>query len=296
MIKGSLPEFLHLAGSRYWTASLLPALVGTTLPFWLRPPGFSFRLLSGLAFLFAAVLCQAGLALLQARLHENARTRWSKSRILGSAGACILIACLLGLNIHSSLRLNGSVYEYIFLVYGLCVLFVGVLYVLPPLHFFRRMGGEIVLAYSLGLLPVLGAYLVQAGDLIRTVYLASLPVVGVTALWVWIEELGSMAEDKKRGRVTLVMLFGVRFSGRYILLALVMSYIATLFVAVFSASLSPLTLVGLLCVGLLWRIVRVSWNEYASPERMLDLRKYAFALHLATCSIISASSLAAAFI
>ena len=27
----------HLAGVRFWTASILPALMGTTPPFWLRP-------------------------------------------------------------------------------------------------------------------------------------------------------------------------------------------------------------------------------------------------------------------
>ena len=56
----SSPGFLHFAGFRYWTASLLPALMGTTLPFWLRPPGFSFRWLGALEFLIATLLFHAG--------------------------------------------------------------------------------------------------------------------------------------------------------------------------------------------------------------------------------------------
>ena len=202
----------------------------------------------------------------------------------------------MGLHINGNLRLNQSVYESIFLIYGFCILFVGVLYVVPPLNFWQRMGGEIMLSYSLDLLPVLGAYLIQAGDLTRIVYLAALPVVAVSALWVWIEELSSRAEDERAGRVTLVMYFGARFSGRYILLGLVTLYFVTLLVAVFSTLLNLLVLTALLSVGLVWKITRLSWNGYDFPEQMLGLRKYAFMLHLVTCSIITISSLAVLFI
>ena len=54
-------------------------------------------------------------------------------------------------------------------------------------------------------------------------------------------------------------------------------------------------LVALLTVGLVWKIVTVSWNEYSSTERMVEMRKNAFVLHLATCSIIAVSSLVAPF-
>ena len=45
------PDVLYFAGVRYWTASVLPAIVGTTLPFWLRPPGFSFSWVGAIEFL-----------------------------------------------------------------------------------------------------------------------------------------------------------------------------------------------------------------------------------------------------
>ena len=95
----------------------------------------------------------------------------------GAAGLCIAAASLLGLHLNSGLRLHRSVYENIFAIYGLSAIFVGVLYVAPPFSFCRRAGGEIVVQRSLRLVPVLGAYLVQAGDLTRTGYLASLPLV-----------------------------------------------------------------------------------------------------------------------
>ena len=288
-----VPGFLHYAGFRYWTASLLPALVGTTLIFWLRPPGFSFRWLGAIEFLIATVLLHAGFSFLQARFEDRSTAEWPESRLLGAAGVCIVAARLLGLHLNSGLPLHNGVPRSIFIVYGLSALFVGVLYVAPPFSFCRRVGGEVVISVGLGLIPVLGAYLVQAGDLTRTVYMASLPLVVATGLWVWTDELASRIDDEKVGRKTMVILFGPRFSGRFVVIALSMLLYATLLLAVFTASLVPLTLIALLLVGLVWKIVTVSWKEYSCQERMFEARRNAFMLHLATCSIIAASSLVA---
>lgn len=289
----NVPGFLHFAGFRYWTASLLPALVGTTLPFWLRPPGFSFRWPGAIEFLFATVLFHAGFSFLQAWFEGRSTTKWPKSRLLRYAGMCMVLACLLGLHLNSGLTLHNGVPRSIFIVYGLSALFVGVLYVVPPFNFCRRVGGEIVISESLGMIPILGAYLVQVGDITRTVYLASLPLIVATGLWVWIDELVSRIDDEKVGRRTMVILFGPHFSGRYGVLALSMLFFATLLLAVFSASIIPLTLIALLLVGPVWKILTVSWNEYSCSERMFEIRKIAFMLHLATCSIIGASPLVA---
>ncbi len=86
----NVPGFPHFAGFRYWTASLLPALVGTTLPFWLRPPGFSFRWLGAIEFLFATVLFHAGFSFLQAWFEGRSTTKWPKSRLLRYAGMCMV--------------------------------------------------------------------------------------------------------------------------------------------------------------------------------------------------------------
>jgi len=205
----------------------------------------------------------------------------------------MVLACLLGLHLNSGLTLHDGVPRSIFIVYGLLTLFAGVLFVAPPFSFCRRAGGEIVLCESLGLLPVLGAYLVQVGDLTRTVYVVSVPLVVATALWVLTDELISRADDDREGRQTLVILFGPRFSGRLVLLALSILFYATLLLAVFSASISPWALVAVLSVVLVWTLVAVSWKEYARPTRMLKARRGAFRLHLATGIIIASSSLVA---
>jgi 1,4-dihydroxy-2-naphthoate octaprenyltransferase len=282
---------LRLAGCRYWTASLLPALVGTTLPFWLHPPGFSFRWLAAVEFLIATAAFHAGFSFLLAGVQQRPANGWPRSRLLGTGGACLAAGCLLGLHLNSGLTLHRGVPESIFVVYGACALFTGVLYVAPPLSFWRRAGGEVVLGEGLGLLPVLGAYLVQVGDITRKVYLASAPLVVATVLSIWIEELITRADDEKAGRQTMVVLFAARVSGRLVVPALAILLFATLGGAVATSSLPPAALVALLSLGLAWRIVAVSWYGYDGAPGLLEARRKAFALHLTTSIVLAASPL-----
>ncbi len=210
----TMRDGLNFAGFRFWTASLLPAVVGTTLPFWLGPPGFTFRPIIAIEFLLVAVLFHAGFSFFLAWFERDQTEWWSREIILGSAGLCIGFGCLIGFHINNNLQLLSHVYPGIFLVYGFCTFFVGVIYVVPPVCFFRQAGGEIVVSYSLGMLPIIGAYLIQIGDITRTVYLASLPVIVMTGLWVWIDKLANYQMDQISGRKTLVTYFGIHFSGR----------------------------------------------------------------------------------
>jgi 1,4-dihydroxy-2-naphthoate octaprenyltransferase len=283
---------LYLAGVRYWSASLLPALVGTTLPIWLRPAGFSFQWLNALEFLLATVLLHAGFSFLHAILGNRLTARWPAYRHLGTAGVLLTAACLLGMHLSSSVPPHDSVPTYIFVVYGLTTLFAGVLYVVPPFSFSQRVGGEVILAEGLGMIPVLGAYLVQVGDLNRTVYLASMPLVVATGLWVWADELITLEADQNEGRRTMVALFGARFSGRIVTLALSLLFCASLVLAVASASLNPMVLIVAVLAGLVWKIVAVSWDGYADNALMVNVRMNASVLHFATGIMIAMSSLA----
>jgi 1,4-dihydroxy-2-naphthoate octaprenyltransferase len=288
-------ELFYFAGFRYWTISLLPALVGTTLPFWLRPPNFSFRWLGAIEFLVSTALFHAGFSFLLTFFQKKRTIKWPQSRLLGYACVCIVLACLLGLLINKGLRLREYVYGNIFIVFGISAILMGVLYAAPPASYWRRGGGEIVIAESLGMMPVLGAYLVQVGDLTRTVYLASLPLVVATGLWVWIKNLISRPDDEKTGRRTMVIDFGLSYSGRYAVLLLATLFLTTLLIAVFSVSINPLALITLLLSVSLYKIVAVSWREHLNPVRMIRVQRAAFMLHLATCSIITVSSLATQF-
>ncbi len=201
------------AGHSFWTALLLPALAGTVLPFWLKPPGF------------AAV-------------------------------------------------------------------FTGLLYVAPPFTFYQRPGGEVVVSVGSAMIPVLGAYLMQAGDLTRTVYLACMPVVAAMGLWVWISRLISLPDDEKNGRSSLVMLFPFRFSGRIVPLLLCILIYATLTLAIWGRpALNPVALTALLSGPLAFQIIRILWHDPMDRSQLYMARKYAYYVHMIVCLAIIGSSL-----
>jgi len=289
-LKGSSPGFLHLIGIRYWTASLLPAIAGTLLPLWLQPPNLSFNWLSAVEFLLAVCLTHAGFTSLLLWF-ESRSTKHTNRIPLMTAVFCLLAACLLGLHINSHLSLHEGVPGFIFIAFGLATFFVGILYTVPPFIFQHRMGGEIIIAEGLGMLPVMGAYLVQVGDLTRTVYLASMPLVVATGLWVWMNRLTHAPTDQKAGRRSMPLEFGLRFSGRVAVPALVLMFYAILVAAVWSGSIPPLSLLTLLAGGFAWKIISEAWNGYADPILMAAACKNAFIFHLLVCSIVAAAPL-----
>ena len=279
---------LRLAGVRYWTASVMPALVGTTLPLWLRPPGFTFRWIGALEFLIATVLMHSGFSFLCARFERNTGDGWTEAKLLGAAVTCVALASVVGL------RLLRFTPDLIFVVYGVAVMLAGLLYVAPPVSFSRRVGGEVVVSMSLGLLPVLGAYLVQTGDLTRTVYLAAMPIYAATLLWEWTEQMAFLETRSAAGSETLVMVFGPRLSGRVVVPGLSALLFATVLVAVLSESVMPLALAALVLAVPIVRIMTVSWRDYDDASEMLKVRTAALAVHSALCAVLIASSLWAA--
>lgn len=283
-----------MKGYRYWTASLLPALAGTALPFWLDPPGFAFKGFAALEFIIGTLLFHQGFIFLKALWTTRSPAAGGKTRVRSCASICLLGGCFLGWHINSRIIFHEGVFNGIFIVYGLSVLFLGILYTIPPFRLSRRPGGEMVLAVGLGMMPLLGAYLVQAGDLTRTVYLASLPLVASTGLWVWTHRLVNRKEDARQGHRTMVMVFPLRFSGRWVTPALTAMIYGSLVMAVFfRSSLPPLSLVFLLTLPLASGVVALSWKGYPDAEKMARARRYAFMIHLACGVIIFAASLAA---
>ena len=291
-----ISEYFHLAGNRYWTASLLPALIGTTLPFWLNPPGFKLKLFEAVLFLIATVICHSGFSLLHASFKDKINSKRRKKQLLITGIISLIASILIVLYLNNLLQLNKNVHAYIFIIYGISVIFIGVLYVAPPFNFSRQLGGEVVLCVGLGMVPVLGAYIIQAGDITRTVYLASLPVVVSTGLWLWVNELINKEDDKKKGYKTTVMYFNYKFSSRIITLFLTLLIYVSLVLAVFGrSSLNPLSLIALFSLIFALMIIKIVWNDYENIRLLQNAEKYAFLIHLSICVVIILASLSSIF-
>jgi 1,4-dihydroxy-2-naphthoate octaprenyltransferase len=291
-LKPSFSASLHLAGYQFLTFSLLPAIVGITLPFWLNAGEFIYGWASVFQFLAVMLLFHSGFALLNSGFERPDETVKKKRSLFIAGIVCLIGAVLGGIHLNNHLSFGPDVHPRIFLLYlGTC-LFIGLLYVIPPIRFAKQIGGEMIFSVGLGMMPVIGGYLVMMGDLHRTTYLAAFPIVVSTGLWIWLANLINRRDDENKGYKTTVMLFSESFSARYGTLALAILVYATLLLAVFGKpALNPFSLVLYLSIFLAWRIVVTTWNQFDNMETMKNNLRYACYLHVIVCLIIAATSL-----
>lgn len=285
-------EYFQFAGIRYWTASLFPALLGTFLPFWLNPPNFKFKLTEAILFLIVTLLGHIGFSLLYFGFTKKFSPKLKRKSLFILGIFSLTTSVLIGLYVNSSLQLHANVPEYIFIIYGITAIFVGLLYVAPPFNFYQHLYGEVIISVGLGMLPVLGAYLVQVGDITRTVYLASLPVVVSTGLWIWITELINYEDDKKKKYKTTVMYFNYKFSSRIITLFLIILIYSSLVLAVFGrSSLNPLSLIALFSIIFALKIIKIIWKDYENIRVLENAEKYAIIIHSSICIAVILASI-----
>ena len=282
-----LAGFMQAAGARHWTASALAVLIGSTLPFWLRPNGLAFSWVRLVEALAAAVLIHAGSALVRVRYRGTAPGAEVQGRPLRAAAVCYAASAAIGFHLNSVLPGN------FILLLGLAGVLGGFFYSAPPLRLSDRGLGEIVLAVCLGVLPVAGAYYAQTGRVSSGVYLSALPSALALTLWLWVREIRDFDEDREAGRTTLVVALGRTASSRVVVPVLSVLVFASLFVAVFTASMIPLALVAVLAFGLVRTVVAVSWNHHGDRERMFEALDSAFKLHLTMGIVVAGSALAA---
>lgn len=281
----------NIIRTKYLLASIFPVLVGSLLPFRLHPSNFSFKWLSAIEFLVSTVLFHSAFMVLdKMSLNKELESR-VKRRFLLYAGILFVLSMLIGLHINNNLILHRGVPSYIFVVFGAVTFFAGILYVVPPFCFNRRIGREVIIAEGLGMLPVIGAYLVQVGDITRTVYVASLPIVIIIFLWVWIIEIVQHKDDFNNGINNLVLTFGVNFASRFGVPVIVITFFIIAVLTVISSSINSLFIIILLFVWLGWKIILISRQYYLIPARMKLVEINVIQLYLAACSLIVLSSL-----
>jgi len=303
--RGKLSLFLRAAGLPFWPASILPVLIGTALPFWLRPDGFTFGWLRFVEALVGVLLLHAGADLTNEYFDYLADSKNPRrGGLAGGSGALpdgllkpgtvlrALIVCYVAaaaIGIHLNTMLPGNTV----LIIGALGLLGGFFYSAPPLRLSYHGLGETILGPCFGVLPVLGAYYAQAGELGWRVVMAGLPSTFAVALILWVNQIVDHEPDREAGKRNLVVLMGTKAAGRGGVLTLVLLVFASLFAAVFTASLIPLSLVAILAFGLARTIVVECWQRHDRPDELREAQVSALKLNLAFGIIIAASALAA---
>jgi 1,4-dihydroxy-2-naphthoate octaprenyltransferase len=268
--------------------SALAVLVGSTLPFWLRPPGFTFRWLAMIEALVGVVLLHAAAAMARVRVGGDADSvRSGRSPWTGPAIACVVVAAAIGLHLNATSPGN------LVLILGAIGIAGGYAYGGRPFLLSHRGLGELLVGLCLGVLPVVGAYYVQVHHVSWRVVLASLPLALAAVLALWANEIAWHDRDAAVGKRTLVVLIGKRRAARVVVPLLSVLIFAALFAAVFTASHIPLSLVAVLAFGLVRTTVAVFWNRYDEPEAVPEAQNAAMKLHLTLGIVMAASALAA---
>jgi 1,4-dihydroxy-2-naphthoate octaprenyltransferase len=282
-----LKSFLEAAGVRYWSVSALAVLVGSTLPFWLRPPGFAFSWLHMIEALVGVVLLHAAAALTRPRSGGDAAGGLGAGPWRTPAIACAAVAVLIGLHLNAVSPGN------VVLILGAIGMAGGYAYGGRPLLLSHRGLGELIVGLCLGVLPVVGAYFIQAHRVSWRVVLASLPLAFAAVLALWVNEIAWHDRDAAAGKRTLVVILGKRRAARVVAPLLSVLVFTALFAAVFTASHIPLSLVAVLAFGLVRTVVAVLWNRYDEPKALPEAQDAAMKLHLTLGIVMAASALAA---
>jgi len=274
----------------FFTASLLPVLLGTAIGYGL---GGQFDVWALLLALLAVAFVHAGINVLNDVYDDLGGTdrintsrispftggsRFIQNKILSNAQMRRFGYLLLSLSVimGAGLVLHKG---YVILLYGLIGLFIGVAYSAPPFMLASRAFGETAIALGFGVLPVTGAAWLQLGQFSWEALLISIPASLWVANIIFINEVPDLNADEATGKRTLAVRIGHEsMAGIYLLsnvLACVAIYIA------FSLGYVPL---GTLVVPLLL-LLPASYASYTiyhwsgMPEKIVVGIKSTIAIH-----------------
>ncbi len=299
--------FMRAARAPFLTVSVMPVLIGATLPFWLRPAGWTFSVAHLVEMIVAVVLLHMGANLGNGYYdHVSGADPANPNPGVLSGGSGLItsgaltagfflkssIVCL-ALGAALGLHLNFVQPGNLVLVVGLIGIALAHFYTAPPVKLAYRGLGEIAVGLAFGVLPVVGSYYVQAGMVSWRVVMASLPISFAVVLVLWVNQIVDFKSDRDTGKRNLVVVMGTAAAGRGMVLVLALLTFGLLFAAVFTAALIPLTLVAVLAFGLIRTVVADCWNHHGRPDELVDAASAAIRLHLILGIIIAGSALVA---
>jgi 1,4-dihydroxy-2-naphthoate octaprenyltransferase len=299
--------FMRAARAPFLTVSVMPVLIGATLPFWLRPDGWTFSVAHLVEMLVAVVLLHMGANLGNGYYdHVSGADPANPNPGVLSGGSGLItsgaltagfflkssIVCL-ALGAALGLHLNFVQPGNLVLVVGLIGIVLAHFYTAPPVKLAYRGLGEIAVGLAFGVLPVVGSYYVQTGMVSWRVVMASLPISFAVVLILWVNQIVDFKSDRDTGKRNLVVVMGTAAAGRGMVLVLALLTFGLLFAAVFTAALIPLTLVAVLAFGLIRTVVADCWNHHGRPDELVDAASAAIRLHLILGIIIAGSALVA---
>lgn len=234
-------RLLHATRPKFFPASVLPVLVGTTWgACFAQRLDFAIFLLA----LLATVCVHAAANVLNDVGDDVSGTdRINEGRIFPYTGGSRFIQngimstramAVWGVQLLLGAAMIGAVLTYLrgptVLTFGLIGIALGTLYSLPKVQLAARGIGEACVAVAFGVLPVTGAAWLQSGVIDAAAVLISIPVSLWVAAILLINEVPDLAADAAAGKRTLVVRLGV-IGARRLYLGLQLTAIAAFLAA-----------------------------------------------------------------
>ena len=212
--------YFKLLRAPFFTASVVPVLVGTSLAY---AVGGVFNLPIFLLALFATMSLHGGANIANDYFDHKSRNDWvnenptpfsggsrliqhgqlSPASVLIASWVCLIVGIVLGMGL---LLITKSVFV---LVLGVIGLFGGYFYTATPIKLGYRTAGELTIAFLFGLLPVYGAYYVQVMRFDIMPIVPGAIVAILIFLVILANEFADGPADRAVNKKTIVAAFGV---------------------------------------------------------------------------------------
>jgi 1,4-dihydroxy-2-naphthoate octaprenyltransferase len=290
--------WLQLLRAPFFTASLVPVLVGSTCAFAVTGT-FDWPLFT--LALVAMVFLHAGANIANDYFDHTSGNDWlnknynpfsggsrliqdglltPRSVLIGSF-SCFAVAILLGLII---LYITRSVFV---LALGITGILGGFFYTASPVRLSYRGAGEIVIALLFGILPIYGSYFLQG----RTVDIIPLAPAFIVAILIFliilINEFPDHPADKAADKKTLVVLLGPSKSIHIYRIALLTTYVIALVSLTFQPLLRIASILYLLTAPIAFMALRFLKEDALNEGGKLRPNKFTIILHLTAGLLLS---------
>lgn len=161
---------------------------------------------------------------------------------------------------------------------GLIGVLSGYFYSAPPFALCSRGLGEILVGLNFGLLPVLGAYLVQVPTLNAIPLIAALPITGLVTAILYINQFPDYVADKQVGKANLVVRLGHSKARMLYALLLMFSFLSLAF-GLWIHALPFLNVLGFLLLPVAIFAIRQLAQQYAHAHALIPAIKATILLH-----------------
>jgi len=296
-----LKALLYLQELRapFFTASIVPVLVGTSLAFL---HSGEWHWLIFLLALTGTVLIHAGANVINDYFdHLNGNDEanidfvrpftggsrmiqeglLTPNEVLGLSLACFTLGSAIGFYLVYRTGL-------LVLAFGIVGVLGGALYVAPRVSLVAHGIGELVIGINFGILPVIGSYYVQTGEVRWEALLVSLPIAVLIAAILFINEFQDYRADMAVGKRGWVVRLG-RSKSAPVYTTLMVTWVLPIVAGVTLGVFPLLCLAALLPVVVAAKAIMTARRHYDDPKALTPANGMTIICHLAVGLLLTAT-------